>query len=122
MTFNPLEQRGIPLDRQLRSWRELNVQPIDPDRCDPYTRCRIITMNGIEVGGDPLQPPARPQHGRPGGQAAAGTDPLHRGAAAEGRELACCRASPRSWRRRSPTSRSPWTSRRGSRAWSRTPI
>ncbi|MFE0852890.1 hypothetical protein ACFW3J_05900, partial [Streptomyces mutabilis] len=49
MTFNPLEQRGIPLDRQLRSWRELNVDPIDPDHCDPYTRCRIITMNGIEV-------------------------------------------------------------------------
>ncbi|MEE1672054.1 hypothetical protein RCR19_42330 (plasmid) [Streptomyces sp. WAC07094] len=49
MTFNPLEQRGIPLDRQLRNWREMNVQPIDPDRGDPYTRCRIITMNGIEV-------------------------------------------------------------------------
>ncbi|GGR52583.1 hypothetical protein GCM10010282_51890 [Streptomyces roseolus] len=49
MTFNPLEQRGIPLDKQVRSWRELNVAPIDPDATDPYTRCRIITMNGIEV-------------------------------------------------------------------------
>jgi rubrerythrin len=49
MTFNPLEQRGIPLDRQLRNWRELNVEPIDPDKADPYTRCRVITMNGIEV-------------------------------------------------------------------------
>jgi hypothetical protein len=49
VSFNPLEQRGIPLDRQLRNWRELNVQPIDPDHGDPYTRCRIITMNGIEV-------------------------------------------------------------------------
>ncbi|MDX3095528.1 hypothetical protein PV703_04720 [Streptomyces sp. ME01-24h] len=49
MTFNPLEQRGIPLDRQLRSWRELNVAPIDPDAADPYTRCRIIAMNGIET-------------------------------------------------------------------------
>ncbi|MEU1668799.1 hypothetical protein ABZ547_35515 [Streptomyces sparsogenes] len=49
MTFNPLEQRGIPLDRQLRNWRELDVAPIGPDRCDPYTRCRIITMNGIEI-------------------------------------------------------------------------
>ncbi len=49
MTFNPLEQRGIPLDKQLRDWRELNVSPIDPDHADPYTRCRIITMNGIEV-------------------------------------------------------------------------
>ncbi|MGX7825805.1 hypothetical protein ACTG9Q_11995 [Actinokineospora sp. 24-640] len=49
MSFNPLEHRGIPLDRQLRNWRELNVDPIDPDHADPYTRCRIITMNGIEV-------------------------------------------------------------------------
>jgi hypothetical protein len=49
MSFNPLEQQGIPLDRQLRNWRELDVVPIDPDHCDPYTRCRIITMNGIET-------------------------------------------------------------------------
>jgi hypothetical protein len=49
MSFNPLEQQGIPLNRQLRNWRELDVVPIDPDHCDPYTRCRIITMNGIET-------------------------------------------------------------------------
>ncbi|MBN6054309.1 hypothetical protein JYK22_20370 [Nonomuraea sp. RK-328] len=49
MTFNPLRERGIPLDKQLRNWRELNVTPIDPDHSDPYTRCRIIAMNGIEV-------------------------------------------------------------------------
>ncbi|MGW5055306.1 hypothetical protein [Actinokineospora sp. NPDC004072] len=49
MSFNPLEHRGIPLDRQLRNWRELDVEPTDPDHADPYTRCRIITMNGIEV-------------------------------------------------------------------------
>jgi hypothetical protein len=49
MPFNPLEHDGIPLDEQLRDWRELDVEPIDPDHADPYTRCRIITMNGIEV-------------------------------------------------------------------------
>jgi hypothetical protein len=49
MTFNPLEQRGIPLDKQLRSWQELDVEPVDPDHSDPYTKCRIITMNGIEI-------------------------------------------------------------------------
>ncbi|MDA0632306.1 hypothetical protein OUY22_02685 [Nonomuraea sp. MCN248] len=49
MTFNPLQERGIPLDKQLRNWRELNVMPIDPDHADPYTRCRIIAMNGIET-------------------------------------------------------------------------
>ncbi|MEV5413754.1 hypothetical protein AB0K60_33620 [Thermopolyspora sp. NPDC052614] len=49
MTFNPLRERGIPLDKQFRNWRELDVNPIDPDHSDPYTRCRIITMNGIET-------------------------------------------------------------------------
>ncbi|MFD3843567.1 hypothetical protein ACFWWC_46340 [Streptomyces sp. NPDC058642] len=49
MSFNPLEHQGIPLDRQLRNWRELDIEPVDPDHGDPYTKCRIITMNGIEV-------------------------------------------------------------------------
>jgi hypothetical protein len=49
VTFNPLTEKGIPLERQLRNWRELDVTPVDPDETDPYTKCRIITMNGIEV-------------------------------------------------------------------------
>jgi hypothetical protein len=51
MTFNPLEHKGIALDKQLRNWRELDVEPVDPDDADPYTKCRIITMNGIETEG-----------------------------------------------------------------------
>ncbi|MDQ0604628.1 hypothetical protein QF037_008973 [Streptomyces canus] len=47
MGFNPLEHQGISLDRQLRNWRELDVEPVDPDHGDPYTKCRIITMNGV---------------------------------------------------------------------------
>jgi rubrerythrin len=49
MTFNPLAERGIPLDRQLRSWSELNVPPYDTRDVHPYTRCRVILMNGVEV-------------------------------------------------------------------------
>jgi hypothetical protein len=49
MAFNPLGEKGLPLDQQLRSWRELNVEPFDPDAVHPYTRCRVIVMNGIEV-------------------------------------------------------------------------
>jgi hypothetical protein len=49
MAFNPLEQPGIPVDEQFRSWRELNVEPVDIEGGDPYTRCRIVVMNGIEV-------------------------------------------------------------------------
>ncbi|KAB8193185.1 hypothetical protein FH608_023075 [Nonomuraea phyllanthi] len=49
MAFDPLRERGIPLDEQPRDWRALDVPPIDPDHADPYTRCRIIAMNGIET-------------------------------------------------------------------------
>jgi hypothetical protein len=47
--FNPLNEKGIPIDKQLRNWAQLNVQPYDKMTVDPYTRCRIIVMNGIEV-------------------------------------------------------------------------
>jgi hypothetical protein len=49
MAFNPLAERGIPLDQQFRSWSELNSEPYDKLNVDPYTRCRVILMNGIEV-------------------------------------------------------------------------
>ena len=49
MAFNPLAEKGIPLDKQLRNWSELNVQPYDKNAVDPYTRCRVIALNGIEV-------------------------------------------------------------------------
>jgi hypothetical protein len=49
MAFNPLAEKGIALDRQLRNWSELNVQPYDKDSVHPYTRCRVIAMAGIEV-------------------------------------------------------------------------
>lgn len=47
--FNPLEEKGIPLDQQARNWRELTEYTYDKQAVDPYTRCRIITMNGVEV-------------------------------------------------------------------------
>src|SRR5688572_6136154 len=46
---NPLEEKGIELERQLRNWSELNVEPFDKDEVEPYTRTRVILMNGIEV-------------------------------------------------------------------------
>jgi hypothetical protein len=49
MGFNPLEQKGIAVDDQFRSWRELNVEPYDKNAVHPYTRTRVILMNGIEV-------------------------------------------------------------------------
>jgi hypothetical protein len=49
MAFNPLEQQGIPVEDQFRNWSELNVTPYDKRAVDPYTRTRVILMNGIEV-------------------------------------------------------------------------
>jgi hypothetical protein len=49
MPFNPLEQTGIPVEKQFRNWSELNTEPYDKLKVDPYTRTRVILMNGIEV-------------------------------------------------------------------------
>lgn len=49
MSFNPFTEKGIPLERQLRNWSELNVKPYDKDRVHPYSRTRGILLNGIEV-------------------------------------------------------------------------
>lgn len=49
MSFNPLQEKGIPLEKQLRNWSELNVKPYKKEEVHPYSRCRGIVMNGIEV-------------------------------------------------------------------------
>jgi hypothetical protein len=49
VAMNPLEQKGMPIEDQFRSWSELNVEPYDKQEVHPYTRTRVILMNGIEV-------------------------------------------------------------------------
>lgn len=49
MGFNPFEEKGTPIDKQIRPWPELNTVPYDPETVHPYTRTRGILMNGIEV-------------------------------------------------------------------------
>lgn len=49
MSFNPLRERGIPIEKQFRNWSELNVKPYDKNTVHPFSRCRGIVMNGIEV-------------------------------------------------------------------------
>lgn len=51
MAFNPLTEKGTPIDKQVRSLSELNPQPYDKNKVHPFTRTRIILMNGIEVEG-----------------------------------------------------------------------
>ena len=47
--MNPLEHKGMPVADQLRNWSQLNPEPYNKLEVDPYTRCRIIAMNGVEV-------------------------------------------------------------------------
>ena len=47
--MNPLDETGIAVEDQLRNWSELNVDPYDKRAVEPYTRTRVILMNGIEV-------------------------------------------------------------------------
>jgi hypothetical protein len=47
--MNPLEHRGTPLEGQFRNWSEMSLEPFDKHAVDPYTRTRVILMNGIEV-------------------------------------------------------------------------
>jgi rubrerythrin len=49
MSFNPFEEKGIPIEKQMRPWSDLNVIPYDKNEVDPYTQARVILMNGIEV-------------------------------------------------------------------------
>ena len=49
MTFNPLEEKGISLDKQMRSWQDIVKRPFDQHEVDCYSRTRQILMNGIEI-------------------------------------------------------------------------
>lgn len=49
MTFNPLKEKGMPLEKQLRNWHQIVGKPYNKTEVDCYTRTRQILMNGIEV-------------------------------------------------------------------------
>lgn len=51
MSFNPLKEKGMPIEQQFRNWSELSAKPYSKEAVPAYTRTRIITMNGIEVEG-----------------------------------------------------------------------
>ena len=49
MAFNPLQEKGIPIEKQFQTWIDLNSKPYNKESVHPYTRTRGILMNGIEV-------------------------------------------------------------------------
>lgn len=46
--FHPFDTHTIPLEQQFRSWSRQVQPPYDKATVDPYTRTRVILMNGIE--------------------------------------------------------------------------
>jgi rubrerythrin len=49
MALDLLQQKGVPIDRQRFTWRELVSPPISKLDDDAFTRVRVILMNGIEA-------------------------------------------------------------------------
>ena len=49
MTFNALKEKGISIDKQLRSWHDIAHRHFNKYEVDCYSRTRQILMNGIEV-------------------------------------------------------------------------
>ncbi len=47
--MNPFEQKPMPMEKLLMNWNTLYPTPYDKRTADPYTKIRIILMNGIEV-------------------------------------------------------------------------
>ena len=49
MKVNPFkETRAIPVDGTFKNWQELNSQPYNKKTAKPYTKTRVILMNGTE--------------------------------------------------------------------------
>ena len=47
-TINPFEQKPEPLDRLWMNWEEMYPRAYNKHTVDPYTKCRIVLMNGTE--------------------------------------------------------------------------
>ena len=49
MSFNALEEKGLPIEKQVRNWHQIIGKPYNKTEVDCYTRTRQILMNGIEI-------------------------------------------------------------------------
>ena len=46
--MNPFTQKAMPLESTILDWKEIRPCSYDKNTVDPYTRCRVILMNGTE--------------------------------------------------------------------------
>ena len=47
-TFNPFHQKPKPITDSFQNWKQLYPKPYNKYEVDPYTKTRIILMNGTE--------------------------------------------------------------------------
>ena len=46
--MNPFEEKPQKIEKSFQSWNNVLVSPYDKQTVDPYTRLRVILMNGTE--------------------------------------------------------------------------
>ena len=46
--MNPFNESPRPIDKTFQNWQQLYPKPYNKREVDPYTKCRIILMNGTE--------------------------------------------------------------------------
>lgn len=47
--FNPFDEKPITLSDTMMDWKRMYPKPYDKNTSDPYTKVRVILMNGIEA-------------------------------------------------------------------------
>lgn len=47
--MNPFLEKAVPVEKYFEDWKKIYPKPYDKYKVDPYTRCRVILMNGTEV-------------------------------------------------------------------------
>lgn len=47
--MNPFEEKPVSVEKTILDWENVYPEPYDKMEADPYTKCRVILMNGIEV-------------------------------------------------------------------------
>ena len=48
MAFNPFFEKGAPADKMFVNWNTLYPKSYNKHEVDPYTKLRIILLNGAE--------------------------------------------------------------------------
>ncbi len=46
--MNPFMEKPMPVDKLYMDWNMMYPVPYNKNNVDPYTKCRIILMNGTE--------------------------------------------------------------------------